>query len=72
MAPPDALWLLSEAAFYGKPAADFTELGFSEQKRLGFSAVPPKAEYERAAGLWAVIRDAVRAYAALQEQGNEQ
>lgn len=37
------------------------EIGKTLQRELGLDAIPPKTEYECAAGLWKVIRDGILA-----------
>lgn len=62
MASEQALWALAMPASKIKP--DLWPVGKAEQLRLGLDAVPPTTELECAAGLWAVIRDVLRARAA--------
>ena len=59
MAPEPALQLLSEAAT-NILNPNLLAIGKAEQRRLGPKAIPYKTELECAAGLWVVIRDALR------------
>lgn len=59
MADIDALSALVDAA-YGVRWADLRAVGNAAQRAYGMSMVPPKAEYEWAAGLWSIIRDGLR------------
>lgn len=59
MASPGALWHLADAAMNVR-GIDLWSIGKEAQRRYGLEAVPPKSEYENAAGLWVVIRDALR------------
>lgn len=67
MAEPEALWHLVDAAMAVK-GHHLWQMGKEAQRSMGLSVVPPKSELENAAGLWIVIRDALRS--AQQEAGS--
>lgn len=59
--PVDLLVLLSGPSYAVASTGDIADRGLALQRKFGLAAVPPKAEYQWAAGLWSVIRDAVAA-----------
>lgn len=53
-----ALRLLKSAAM-GWRRHDLWSIGKGLQQKLGFEVIPPKTEYECAAGMWSIIRTAL-------------
>lgn len=60
MIPVRGLWFLAETAMNIRDP-DLKPIGKLEQRKRGLDVVPPKTELEVAAGLWVIIRDALRA-----------
>lgn len=58
--PREVLWRLSSAAM-NIHNLDCLAIGKREQWKRSLDEIPPKCELEAAAGLWVIIRDALRA-----------
>lgn len=64
MPSPFVLMHLGTAAKWPKDKAR----GLAERQKQGMDAIPPKSECESGAGLWQIIRDAIRAARHADEQ----
>jgi hypothetical protein len=56
--PVEALMALAHAGM-NTHNPDTSAIGKALQRKVGLEAIPPKTEYEAAAGLWSIIRAAL-------------